>query len=96
MKYAQAFVISPGGFGTMDELFEALTLVQTRKVTSFPVVLFGSAYWSGLVGWLRETSLVQGAISSPDLDMFTVTDDVDEAVETVVATPAPVDPERPE
>jgi uncharacterized protein (TIGR00730 family) len=96
VKYAQGFVVLPGGFGTLDELFEALTLVQTRKVTSFPVVLFGSAYWSGLVGWLRESALVQGAISVPDLEMFTVTDDVDEAVAAVVGSPAPVTAERPE
>jgi len=96
VKYAQGFVVLPGGFGTLDELFEALTLVQTRKVTSFPVVLFGSAYWAGLVGWLRETALEQGAISSSDLEVFTVTDDVDEAVATVVASPRAVDAERPE
>ncbi len=80
VKYAQGFVVLPGGFGTLDELFEALTLVQTRKVTSFPVVLFDSAYWSGLIGWLRETALDRGSISARDLDMFTVTDDPDEAV----------------
>ncbi|MGI3785862.1 MAG: TIGR00730 family Rossman fold protein [Janthinobacterium lividum] len=96
VKYAQGFVVLPGGFGTLDELFEALTLVQTRKVTSFPVVLFGSAYWAGLLGWLRETALEHGAISPPDLEMFTVTDDVDEAVAAVVATSPAVTPERPE
>ena len=63
VKYAQGFVVLPGGFGTLDELFEALTLVQTQKVTSFPVVLFDSAYWSGLIGWLRETALARGSIS---------------------------------
>ena len=83
VKYAQAFVILPGGFGTLDELFEALTLVQTRKVTRFPVILFGSAYWSGLVQWIRETMLAQGTISEFDLDLFTVTDDVDEVVRIV-------------
>jgi len=96
VKYAQGFVVLPGGFGTLDELFEALTLVQTRKVTSFPVVLFGSTYWAGLLGWLRETALEHGTISARDLDMFTVTDDVDEAVQAVVGTPAPVAAERPE
>ncbi|SDC54747.1 hypothetical protein SAMN05660690_1852 [Geodermatophilus telluris] len=80
VKYAQAFVILPGGFGTLDELFEALTLVQTRKVTRFPVVLFGSAYWQGLVDWIRGALLEAGTISPGDLDLFTVTDDVDEAV----------------
>jgi hypothetical protein len=96
VKYSQGFVVLPGGFGTLDELFEALTLVQTRKVTSFPVVLFGTAYWTGLLGWLRETALEQGTISGPDLEMFVVTDDVDEAVAAVVASPGPVTAERPE
>ncbi|TDW19291.1 TIGR00730 family Rossman fold protein [Kribbella kalugense] len=84
VKYAQGFVVMPGGFGTLDELFEALTLAQTRKVTSFPVVLFGTAYWGGLVDWLRTTMLEDGKISPADLDMFTVTDDVDEAVSYVM------------
>jgi uncharacterized protein (TIGR00730 family) len=96
VKYAQGFVVLPGGFGTLDELFEALTLVQTRKVTSFPVVLFGTAYWAGLLGWLRESALAHGAISPADLDMFEVTDDVDEAVAAVVSTTPPVIAERPE
>ena len=85
VKYAQAFVVFPGGFGTFDELFEALTLVQTGKVTSFPVVLMGTAYWGGLVAWLRETVLTEGKISAKDLDRFHVTDDVDEAVGLVDA-----------
>ena len=96
VKYAQGFVVLPGGFGTLDELFEALTLVQTRKVTSFPVVLFGVDYWSGLVDWLRESALAQGTVSPGDLDIFTVTDDVAEAVAAVVGDPAPVRAERPE
>ena len=96
VKYAQGFVVLPGGFGTLDELFEALTLVQTQKVTSFPVVLFGSTYWAGLLAWLRGSALAAGTISAPDLEMFTVTDDVDEAVAAVVADPAPVVAERPE
>ncbi|SET94471.1 TIGR00730 family Rossman fold protein [Geodermatophilus poikilotrophus] len=83
VKYAQAFVILPGGFGTLDELFEALTLVQTRKVTRFPVVLFGSAYWSGLVDWLRTTMVPAATIKDSDLDLFTVTDDVDAVVRIV-------------
>ena len=83
VKYAQGFVVLPGGFGTLDELFEALTLVQTKKVTTFPVVLFDRSYWSGLVDWLRSTLLDRGAIHESDLDLFTVTDDVAEAVETV-------------
>ena len=78
VKYAQGFVVLPGGLGTFDELFEALTLVQTQKVTSFPVVLIGVDYWSGLLDWLRDTVLAQGKISAADLDMLTLTDDVDE------------------
>jgi uncharacterized protein (TIGR00730 family) len=80
VKYAQAFCVLPGGFGTLDELFEALTLVQTRKVTRFPVVLLGRSYWQGLLAWLRETMLAEGKISEPDLDLVRLTDDVDEAV----------------
>src|SRR5262249_17742892 len=76
--------VMPGGFGTLDELFEALTLAQTRKVTSFPVVLFGTSYWGGLVDWLRNTALEDGKISPPDLEMFTITDDVDEAISYIV------------
>ncbi len=84
VKYSQGFIVLPGGLGTFDELFEALTLVQTQKVTSFPVVLLGSAYWQGLVDWLRGTVLAEGKISAQDLDMFTVTDDVELAVELMV------------
>ncbi len=84
VKYSQGFVVLPGGLGTFDELFEALTLVQTQKVTSFPVVLMGTAYWSGLLDWLRETVLAEGNIAQRDLDMLVVTDDVDEAVALMV------------
>jgi uncharacterized protein (TIGR00730 family) len=84
VKYAQGFVVLPGGFGTFDELFEALTLVQTHKVTSFPIVLVGRAYWSGLVDWVRETVLVGGNISPPDVDLLRLTDDPDEAVAVMV------------
>jgi uncharacterized protein (TIGR00730 family) len=84
VKYAQAFVILPGGFGTLDEMFEALTLVQTQKVTRFPVILFGSAYWSGLISWLRESALAGGKINEPDLDLLYVTDDVSDAVDRIV------------
>ena len=85
VKYSQGFVVLPGGLGTFDELFEALTLVQTQKVTSFPVVLIGVDYWSGLLDWLRDTVLAEGKISAADLDMLTLTDDVDEAVALMVA-----------
>jgi uncharacterized protein (TIGR00730 family) len=88
VKYAEAFVILPGGFGTLDELFEALTLVQTRKVTRFPVILFGTAYWSGLVDWIRTTMGATGTISPTDLDLFTVTDDVAEGVAVIQAADA--------
>jgi uncharacterized protein (TIGR00730 family) len=85
VKYAQAFVIMPGGFGTLDEMFEALTLVQTRKVTRFPVVLWGSEYWSGLLDWLRGTVLTAHKINAVDLELVSVLDDVDEIVETIIA-----------
>ena len=80
VKYSQGFVVLPGGFGTLDELFEALTLVQTRKVTAFPVVLVGTQYWSGLLEWLRGTVLPSGKISVPDVGLVHVTDDLDEAI----------------
>jgi uncharacterized protein (TIGR00730 family) len=88
LKYAQAFVVLPGGFGTMDELFEALTLVQTKKVTRFPVVLMGSWYWGGLIDWLRNTLAADGKIREDDLQLFHLTDDVDEAVRHIVAADA--------
>ncbi|MDX6324353.1 MAG: hypothetical protein QOK15_707 [Nocardioidaceae bacterium] len=84
VKYAQGFIVLPGGFGTLDELFEALTLVQTRKVTSFPVVLLGSAYWSGLIDWLRGSVLADGNIGAVDLDLVTVTDDPEAAAQVMV------------
>ena len=84
VKYAQAFVILPGGFGTLDELFEALTLVQTRKVTRFPIVLIGTEYWSGLLTWMRDVALADGKLTEADLDMLAVTDDVEEAVSMMV------------
>ncbi len=74
VKYAHAFVIFPGGFGTMDELFESLTLIQTGKIKNFPVILFGSAFWQGLLDWLRTTMLAEGKISPADLDLMIVTD----------------------
>jgi uncharacterized protein (TIGR00730 family) len=85
VKYAQAFVILPGGFGTLDELFEALTLVQTRKVNQFPVILMGTAYWAPLLDWVRGTLADGGFISPEDLDLIHLTDDVDEAVALIDA-----------
>ena len=83
VKYAQGFVVLPGGFGTFDELFESLTLVQTHKVTEFPIVLVGTEYWGGLLDWLRGPVLDQGTISAKDLDLLQVVDDPDEAVRLV-------------
>ena len=88
VKYAQAFVIMPGGFGTLDETFEALTLVQTQKVTKFPVVLYGSAYWQGLIDWIRGTVLADGKVSPPDAELLQVSDDVDDIVARITASAA--------
>src|SRR5699024_10080163 len=92
VKYSQGFVVLPGGYGTFDELFEALTLVQTHKVQSFPIVLFGRRYWSGLLDWLHESVLAGGNIRAADVDSLVVTDDVDEAVAAVISGD---DPEPP-
>ncbi|HMS77895.1 TIGR00730 family Rossman fold protein [Gordonia sp. (in: high G+C Gram-positive bacteria)] len=83
VKYAQAFVCLPGGFGTLDELFEALTLVQTKKVGRFPIVLIGREYWGGLIDWMRERLLGEGMIAVDDLDLLHVVDTPEEAVEIV-------------
>jgi uncharacterized protein (TIGR00730 family) len=80
VKYAEGFVVFPGGFGTLDELFESLTLIQTGKVVHFPVILFGSHYWGGLIDWLRERMLAEGKIAEKDLNIFTVCDDPSEVV----------------
>jgi hypothetical protein len=84
VKYAEGFVIFPGGFGTLDELFESLTLIQTGKVEHFPVVLYGRDYWGGLMQWIREHPLYEEKISPQDLDLLTITDDVDEACRAIV------------
>ncbi len=84
VKYSTAFIIFPGGFGTLDELFEALTLIQTRKIRNFPIVLFGSAYWSGMLQWITEVMLEEKKISDIDLRLINVTDSPAEAVEIVV------------
>jgi uncharacterized protein (TIGR00730 family) len=84
VKYAQAFVVLPGGFGTLDELFEAITLVQTKKVTRFPVILMGTRYWAGLIDWIKQTLLADGKINQADLELIQLTDDVDMAVRIIV------------
>lgn len=83
VKYAQGFIVFPGGFGTLDEFFEAMTLIQTNKVTRFPVVLIGKNYWSGLVEWIKKTMIENKTISKEDVDLFKVTDDCDEAVNII-------------
>ncbi len=79
VKYSQAFVVFPGGLGTLDELFEALTLMQTNKISHFPVVLIGTDYWAGLIDWMKETMITNQTIVAEDLDLFHLTDDIDEA-----------------
>ena len=88
VRYANAFVVLPGGYGTFDELFEALCLIQIEKIHSFPIVLVGTAYWSGLVDWLRATVAGEGMISAVDLDLLHVTDDLGVVVETVLQAAA--------
>ncbi|MDH5752810.1 MAG: TIGR00730 family Rossman fold protein [Deltaproteobacteria bacterium] len=83
VKYATAFMLLPGGFGTLDELFETLTLVQTHKIAPFPVVMVGRDYWKGLVDWIENHMLADGLISSEDMELFHLTDDIEEAVELV-------------
>ncbi len=83
-KYSNGFVIFPGGFGTMDELFEALTLVQTQKIKRFPIILFGSAYWRGLLDWIAASLVAEGAIAPGDLDLLVVTDSIEEARDLLV------------
>jgi hypothetical protein len=80
MKYAQGFIVLPGGFGTFDELFEAITLIQTRKIGAFPIILVGKKYWEGLVKWIEEVMLDEGNISEADMELFSVVDTPDEAV----------------
>ena len=83
VKYAQAFIVLPGGFGTMDELFEVLTLIQTGKITPVPVILMGEKFWSGLIDWIRETMLGIGNISAGDMDLIPVTDEPAHAVQLI-------------
>ena len=84
MKYSEAFVIFPGGFGTMDELFEALTLIQTGKVRNFPVILFGTQYWRGLINWIKGVMLAEHKIAADDLKLLVITDSVDEACQMII------------
>ena len=88
IKYSQAFVVLPGGYGTMDELFEAVTLVATGKITKFPIVLVGSAYWSGLLDWLKTTMLAEGKIGQDELSLLHIADDPDEVVKIIKAAHA--------
>lgn len=92
VKYAQAFVVLPGGFGTLDELFEAVTLVQTKKVTRFPIVLVGTRFWGGLMDWIRDTLLPTGKISSADPDLLHLTDDPAEVVRIITQAREAWDP----
>lgn len=84
VKYSLGFIIFPGGFGTLDELFEALTLIQTQKIRNFPIVLFGSNYWDGLLGWIRDFAMKQGKVTEHDLKLFHVTDSPAEIVQIIV------------
>jgi uncharacterized protein (TIGR00730 family) len=90
VKYAQGFVIFPGGLGTLDELFESLTLAQTGKIEHFPIVLFGSAYWKGLLDWMRAVVLAHGAMAEDDFNLVSITDDVEEAAD-MATRPLPLE-----
>jgi hypothetical protein len=83
VKYAVGYVIFPGGFGTMDELFEALTLIQTKKIRRFPVILVGKQYWSGMIDWMRATVLAQGNIDADDLDLFHVVEEPEDVCDLI-------------
>jgi len=99
VKYAQGFIVLPGGLGTLDELFEAMVLVQTRKVTSFPIVLLGVDFWGPMIDWIRGTLVAEGMVSEKDLDLIQVVDDPAEAVDRVLhvsVTPSLNGEQRPE
>jgi len=83
MKYAQGFIVLPGGFGTMDELFEAITLIQTKKIAPFPIVLVNNDYWAGLLDWIKSTLMKSGAINKKDLNLFSIVDTADAAVNKI-------------
>ena len=87
VKYSEAFIVFPGGFGTMDELFEALTLIQTGKALSFPVVLCGSSYWAGLVRWIQAHLLEEGMIARADMDLLRMSDSPEEIVDLALGAP---------
>src|SRR5258708_32049405 len=87
VKYSEAFIIFPGGFGTLDELFEALTLIQTHKIRDFPVVMFGTRYWAGLMDWIHEVALKQGKASAHDLPLIHITDSPDEVIKLLIDCP---------
>ena len=86
MKYSMAFICMPGGFGSMDELFESLTLIQTQRIKPFPIVLVGSGFWSGLVEWLKESFIGNGTISEEDMDLIEIIDDPADVVEYIKKT----------
>ena len=86
IKYAQAYVGMPGGFGTLDEIFEAITLIQTKRIKPFPVILVGTEYWSGLLDWIKDTLLKKNLISADDIDLVRLTDDPDEVVKIIKQT----------
>jgi hypothetical protein len=99
VKYAQGFIVLPGGLGTLDELFEAMVLVQTRKVTSFPIVLLGVGFWGPMIDWIKGTLVAEGMVSAKDLDLIQVVDDPAEAVNRVLGvgiTPSLNGEQRPE
>ena len=99
VKYAQGFIVLPGGLGTLDELFEAMVLVQTRKVTSFPIVLLGVDFWGPMIDWIRGTLVAEGMVSEKDLDLILLVDDPAEAVDRVLlvaVAPAMNGEQRPE
>jgi uncharacterized protein (TIGR00730 family) len=94
VKYARGFVIFPGGIGTLDELFESLTLAQTGKIEHFPIVLFGKSYWRGLISWMKKVVLASGAIAASDLELLSFTDDPEEAAVSP-SRPLPIKVEKP-
>ena len=95
VKYSLGFIIFPGGFGTLDELFEALTLIQTKKIRNFPVVLFGSTYWEGLLNWIRDPAMKEGKVSAQDIKLLHVTDSPSEVVKIIVDSQSSLGAENP-